>query len=655
MLARARLTGFAVAALLATVGPASAAAPGTGNLVVSRPAGTPPSLAEFTPEGALIQSWPIVAGSGSVRGAAFDAAGRLHVQVGTSAPALFTWDPVTAAWTRRTFAGWSVSECASCGGVAAGEAHVFAVDMATSGTGAANGLIRFPAEGDAVVRFATGVDYSDVALGADGLLYARRANPAATVVDVFDPAGPTFLRAVSFAHPCVAFEADAAGNLFGVFGASIVRYAPTGAVLGGRTLTISGSFVDLARAADGRLVATTTGGQTVILDALGAPIRTFASGVSGHVAVVPELRPPLVCADSTGPGEAALAAARGADEQGPMIALSWTAPADTTWEPGDDVCVAVPIAAASYDVRWSTAPIVTDADFAAAHAADGEPVPAAPGAAESFVLRGAPDDVTVHVALRSADAEGRASPMAIASVAPPPPPPHERPCPRGWAHWKDASGWPATLVLGEHTYTETEARAFLGGVEGDASLALARQLVAAKLNLGAGTQPEPAADAVAAADAAIGARRLPAGVGMNSADGLAMREIARELESYNQGERTPECSSAAALASKAKAGRLGKGGQRRAAIARVAPNPIVAAALVTIEVREATSVHVAVFDLQGRVRRVLASGDLAAGSHVVSWDGAGADGVALPRGVYLIRASTPSETSVRKVIVSATP
>jgi len=81
--------------------------------------------------------------------------------------------------------------------------------------------------------------------------------------------------------------------------------------------------------------------------------------------------------------------------------LAWTAV-------GDDSLTGT---ATSYDVRYSTAPI-TLANFASATAATGVPVPAAPGTAQSVVVRGLSRQVTYYFALRTADEVGNRSALS---------------------------------------------------------------------------------------------------------------------------------------------------------------------------------------------------------------------------------------------------
>jgi hypothetical protein len=119
-------------------------------------------------------------------------------------------------------------------------------------------------------------------------------------------------------------------------------------------------------------------------------------------------------------------------------------------------------------------------------------------------------------------------------------------CPLGQGFWKNhASVWPvASLKLGSQTYSEAELLHLLGTpVKGDASLILARQLIAALLNLANGSDPGPAGAAVADAQVRLATfgGRLPYGVKTASTTGAALSADATVLAAYNSGALTEGC------------------------------------------------------------------------------------------------------------------
>src|SRR5262249_25516106 len=100
-------------------------------------------------------------------------------------------------------------------------------------------------------------------------------------------------------------------------------------------------------------------------------------------------------------------------------------------------------------------------------------------------------------------------------------------CPVAQGFWKNhPSAWPVgTLMLGSQTYTESELLGVLRmRTAHDASLKLADQLIAAKLNIANGSDPTTVGTTVADADRllALFGDKLPYGVSPSSALGQSM-------------------------------------------------------------------------------------------------------------------------------------
>lgn len=72
------------------------------------------------------------------------------------------------------------------------------------------------------------------------------------------------------------------------------------------------------------------------------------------------------------------------------------------------------------------------------------------------------------------------------------------------------------------------------------------------------------------------------------------------------------------------------------------PNPFNPQTTLRFTLDQPASVHLTVFDLHGRVVRVLVDGEMASGIHQVSWDGADASGRAVASGTYLYRLEAQS-------------
>jgi hypothetical protein len=119
-------------------------------------------------------------------------------------------------------------------------------------------------------------------------------------------------------------------------------------------------------------------------------------------------------------------------------------------------------------------------------------------------------------------------------------------CPTGQGYWKNTPSWPATtIMLGSQTYTQVEALILLNTPPaGDASLILAHQLIAAKLNVAKGLDASVVAGVIAQGDAVLAGftGRLPFNTPPADANGQTMVNLGTILDSYNKGQLTVGCS-----------------------------------------------------------------------------------------------------------------
>ena len=120
-----------------------------------------------------------------------------------------------------------------------------------------------------------------------------------------------------------------------------------------------------------------------------------------------------------------------------------------------------------------------------------------------------------------------------------------------FGYWKNnPSVWPVdVLALGAESYTKQELISILNTPTGrrrssDASLILAKQLIAAKLNLASGSDPALIDGTIQQADELLALQpgRLPYGLGPSTPEGQEMTNIAAALADYNSGLLTPTCS-----------------------------------------------------------------------------------------------------------------
>jgi hypothetical protein len=117
-------------------------------------------------------------------------------------------------------------------------------------------------------------------------------------------------------------------------------------------------------------------------------------------------------------------------------------------------------------------------------------------------------------------------------------------CPQGQGYWKKhANLWTVnSLMLGSVTYTKAQLIGILNSpTTGDASIILAKQLIAALLNLANGSSPVPICGTIADANDALNACTVPCGVNPSSTSGQRMIRDATVLDSYNNGNLTVGC------------------------------------------------------------------------------------------------------------------
>jgi hypothetical protein len=97
------------------------------------------------------------------------------------------------------------------------------------------------------------------------------------------------------------------------------------------------------------------------------------------------------------------------------------------------------------------------------------------------------------------------------------------------------------------------------------------------------------------------------------------------------------------------------GGMGQVAVLRltpVRPNPFNPATEIGLEVppgSDRASVTLRIYDVSGRLARLLHEAPLSPGRHSFTWDGRDDEGRQLPSGAYFLRATAPGWGAVRKI------
>jgi len=119
-------------------------------------------------------------------------------------------------------------------------------------------------------------------------------------------------------------------------------------------------------------------------------------------------------------------------------------------------------------------------------------------------------------------------------------------CPQGDAYWRQNPGaWPvSSMVIGNQLYNRSQLTPLLRStVSADASMVLARQLIAATLNTGRHSDPRPICGLLAQANDLLSGftGKLPYRVNVSTPAGKSMLDLANILNGYNNGMLTANC------------------------------------------------------------------------------------------------------------------
>ena len=93
-------------------------------------------------------------------------------------------------------------------------------------------------------------------------------------------------------------------------------------------------------------------------------------------------------------------------------------------------------------------------------------------------------------------------------------------------------------------------------------------------------------------------------------------------------------------------------GPKASKVARVSvPNPTRYETAIRFSLGSTTGVRIAVYDVAGRLVRVLTDGEWDAGDHAVRWDGLDGEGRRVATGVYFYSMRAPGFEDTRKIVL----
>jgi len=87
-------------------------------------------------------------------------------------------------------------------------------------------------------------------------------------------------------------------------------------------------------------------------------------------------------------------------------------------------------------------------------------------------------------------------------------------------------------------------------------------------------------------------------------------------------------------------------------LAAIYPNPFNPRTVIAFELAETGPIELAIYDVGGRLVRIMESGTQSAGRHESTWDGQDNAGRAVPTGTYFCRLSTAQGSQTRKLTLA---
>ena len=230
-------------------------------------------------------------------------------------------------------------------------------------------------------------------------------------------------------------------------------------------------------------------------------------------------------------------------------------------------------------------------------------------------------------------------------------------CPESQGFWKKhTADWPniMPMILGTlNSYNKSKLISiFKTPVKGDASIILAYQLIAAKLNVANNSKlPDLVQNAISKSDAAIGISKIPARVRPNTVLGHTMISLAEILEKYNSGRLTPGC-------------KYGKDGEpdflenqndnvaetSEFALLGNYPNPFNPTTQIKFSLPDDGFITLKIYNVTGQLVKTLVNENMTQGNHTIEWNATNDFGITLPTGIYFYRLQAGSLVKTSKMI-----
>ncbi|MBK9387513.1 MAG: hypothetical protein IPN34_22090 [Planctomycetes bacterium] len=239
----------------------------------------------YTVTGAPLRSLPVpypilpIPATEYVRDVTVHPSGDLYVYNGTAAPFLSIYRSRELRWEHYSDPRWSTNNVLGLGNVVLFRDQVFVHSFASRG-----GLFRFDTVSRTFTHFATDAisGFGSIALGQDGLLYAREGDTDSNVVQVFDPITLARLRTIRLpvGDAIRTLAVTPRGEILGVrwLSGELVQYDPQGNPQRTMLLPVINNYADLNLGPCGEIALGNRFGYVALTDISFSAPQVFRAG-----------------------------------------------------------------------------------------------------------------------------------------------------------------------------------------------------------------------------------------------------------------------------------------------------------------------------------------------------------------------------------------
>jgi len=249
-------------------------------------------IAEYTPAGALVESWQMTSTAPEVEGVAVDQNLTPYAYLGQGSSLIWSVNPQTGTSSTFTYPGLSMVGSTAVGQLVAYSHYLYATDFDTGGPSTApNGIVRFDlSNSDAGQRFFDPIpgdptgdsDFDKVTVGLNGVLYGLQDQGSYQSIDLIesDPIAMGTPTLVTLPEETNALAVDASGDFYILRDGGIDEYNSSFQLL--KTLSIptsdySGFANNLDLSANGTIVASSSGGTVILTNTQLSSFTSFST------------------------------------------------------------------------------------------------------------------------------------------------------------------------------------------------------------------------------------------------------------------------------------------------------------------------------------------------------------------------------------------